>query len=125
MADRAFEKLCASDNDEIYGDDYKVEGQQITDIGNNVIITFRSLDFGSEGTYGITIKGRTPNSSNSIQIRFTDENGDQITQMVEFPQSFEHTERSFQLDAIKGKNDVSFVFMPGSRFDFDWFRFEK
>ena len=124
-AERAFDRLFAADNDEMYGDDYHIAGQRITDIGNNVILTFKKLDFGESGTSGITICGRTSNEVNSIQIRFTGADGVQNTKIVEFPQSFDHVEKMFPLDAVTGKNDVSFVFMPGSRFDFDWFRFER
>ena len=122
--DRAFDKNLPSDNDEIYGDDYSISGTRVTDIGNNVIITFKGLDFGTYAS-SVTISGRTPNDKNSIQIRYTGEDGVQQTQIIDFPHSSDYIEETFQLNTIKGKNDVSFVFMPGSRFDFDWFRFNR
>ncbi|MBR1833069.1 MAG: DUF4982 domain-containing protein [Ruminiclostridium sp.] len=121
---RAYDKLYAATNDDIYGDDYVVSGLQVTDIGNNVNISFKGLDFG-EGTESVVVCGKTPNVLNSIQLRYTGEDGIQHTQLLEFMQSELYTEQRFRLDRIAGKNDVSFVFMPGSRFDFDWFRFEK
>lgn len=123
--DRAFDKLYASDNDEIYGDAYQLSGLQITEIGNNVVLTFKELDFGNDGASSITICGRTPNTVNSVQIRCTGTDGVQRTQLVEFPQSFDYSEQKFSLDRIVGVNDVSLVFMPGSRFDLDWFRFDR
>ncbi|MCR4780834.1 MAG: DUF4982 domain-containing protein [Ruminiclostridium sp.] len=123
-ADRAFEIIRASDNDEIYGDDYRISGPRVEEIGNNVIITFKDLDFG-EGARTITISGRTTNALNSIQLRCKGENGEQSTQLLDFPQTYDFDEQGFPLEPIVGKNDISFVFMPGSRFDFDWFRFGK
>ena len=119
---RAFEHISAADNDEIYGDDYNVAGSRVTDIGNNVLITFKNLDFGS-GAKNITICGRTTNALNSIQLRYTGEDGEQHTQLLDFSQTYDFAEQGFPLEPIVGRNDVSFVFMPGSRFDFDWFRF--
>ena len=119
---RAFEHINAADNDEIYGDDYKEEGSRVIDIGNNVLLTFKGLDFG-KGTTRITVCGRTVNALNPIQLRYTGTDGEQHTQLLEFSQSYDYAEQGFPLETIAGKNDVSFVFMPGSKFDFDWFRF--
>lgn len=119
---RAFEHNAAADHDEIYGDEYSVTGSRVEEIGNNVLITFKGFDFG-EGTNNITISGRTTNALNSIQLRYTGEDGIQHTQLIDFSQSYDYSEQCFLIDPITGKNDVSFVFMPGSRFDFDWFRF--
>jgi len=122
--EKAFAKLYAADNDEIYGDDYTVSGECVERIGNNVFISFDNMDFGS-GTARITICGRTPNEVNSIQFRNTGADGVQKSQVIEFEMAEEYTERSFDISPITGVNDVSFVFMPGSNFDFSWFKFEK
>ena len=121
---RAFDKLYAAENDEAYGDAYQVSGLQITDIGNNVIITYKGLDFGEKGASKITVCGKTPNSVNSIQLRYTGDDGVQNTQLLEFTQSIDYNEQEFSLDVIMGRNDVSLVFMPGSKFDLDWLKFE-
>lgn len=121
---RAFDRLRPTDNDEMYGDDYHISGVRVTDIGNNVIITFKELDFG-DGTSSVTICGRTPNDINSIQLRYTGDDGVQQTQLLEFAQAYDYTEQTFALETIKSKNDISFVFMPGSKFDFDWFMFGR
>lgn len=122
--DRAREKLYGAEYDEIYGDDYKIAGKRIENIGNNVVIGFNGLDFGEEGVNAVTVCGRTRNAVNPIQIRYTPEGGNQITQLVEFGGCSEYGEQSFKLDKICGKvKELSFVFMPGSDFDFEWCRF--
>ena len=122
---RAYDKLYAADNDEAYGDSYIISGLQITDIGNNVMITYKGLDFGEDGAVKVTVCGKTPNALNSIQLRYTGEDKVQHTQLIEFSQSYEYVEQAFPLEPIKGLNDVSLVFMPGSKFDLDWIMFEK
>lgn len=120
---KAYQTLYASDNDGVYGDDFKTDGRRITDIGNNVVINYTQMNF-SKGANRITICGRTSNDMNSVQIRHTDESGAQHTQLIEFLHSEEFTEQHFDIERIKGKCDISFVFMPGSKFDLEWFRFE-
>ncbi len=122
--EKAFAKLYAADNDEIYGDDYTVNGECVEKIGNNVVISFNDMDFGS-GTTRVTICGRTPNEVNSIQFRNTGDDGLQKSCVIEFEKADEYTERSFELAPMIGVNNVSFVFMPGSNFDFAWVKFEK
>lgn len=46
-------------------------------------------------------------------------------QVVEAPMQKEYGERTFALEEIRGKGSITFIFMPGSCFDFGWFRFEK
>ena len=58
-------------------------------------------------------------------MRNTGADGVQKSQVIEFEMAEEYTERSFDISPITGVNDVSFVFMPGSNFDFSWFKFEK
>ena len=120
---RAFERLSPVENDEIYGDYYSISGREITDIGNNVLIKFNGLDFGS-GASSVTVCGRTMNEVNPIHLKYTGEDGVQHTQLLEFRHSFDYSEQTFSLERIVGKNDISFVFMPGSRFDFEWFSFK-
>ena len=60
---------------------------------------------------------------NQIQLRYTPAGGAQKTVLLEFQQDGGREQR-FDIPNLSGVNDVSFVFMPGSRFDFDWFRFE-
>lgn len=123
--DRARARLYASEYDEIYGDDYTVKGGVIEKIGNNVVIGFNNLDFGEEGVSRLTISGKTRNPENAVQIRYTPKGEGQITQAVNFAYSDDYSQQSFDIDKISGQTEnLSFVFMPGSDFDFEWFRFE-
>ena len=80
------------------------------------------MDFGDEGCSRIQIVGRAPKEDNPIHIRFA--NGqEEIKQVVSFPQSEDYMAVTLELENVKGKWDVSFVFMPGSCFDFESFRF--
>lgn len=121
--ERAYEKLFAAENDGLYGDDYSVNGSSVEKIGNNVVVSFSGMNF-THGTDRITICGRTPNEINSIQLQYDDASG-QKTQILEFARSEKYTEQSFAIEKISGKTDISFVFMPGSNFDLEWFRFDR
>ena len=58
--------MNAAEADSVYGDTFTKEERAITGIGNNVTITYTEMDFGEEGTAGIRICGRAPESSNSL-----------------------------------------------------------
>jgi beta-galactosidase len=105
--------------DNVYGDNYKITGDKIINIGNNVSLGFASVDFGN-GISKLTICGRTPNAVNSIRLSYGAE-----SQLLEFYQCADYTEQTFELRTITGRHDINFVFLPGSNFDFNWFRFEQ
>lgn len=108
----------------IYGDQFTITDEMITGIGNNVCITYKDMDFGEDGATRITINGHTPLFQNTIHIRFN--NGEsELKQIIEFPQSEGIIEQTFDLEPIRGKGDMSFVFLPGSNFDFKKFIFSK
>lgn len=113
---KAWLSLNAAEADSVYGDTFTKEECAITGIGNNVTITYTEMDFGEEGTAGIRICGRAPESSNSLHIRFL-QGEEESKQLVEFPMCGEYIEKEFSLTPVKGKWDVSFVFLPGSCFD--------
>ena len=113
---KAWLPLDAAEADSVYGDTFTKEERAITGIGNNVTITYTEMDFGEEGTAGIQICGRAPESSNSLHIRFL-QGEEESKQLVEFPMCGEYIEKEFSLTPVKGKWDVSFVFLPGSCFD--------
>lgn len=122
---RAEERLYGAEYDEIYGDDYVINGRYVEKIGNNVVISYTNLDFGEEGMSRVTVFGRTRNKTNPIQIRYTPVGESQITQLIEFKQTDSYEEQSFELERICGElKEISFVFMPGSDFDFGFGRFE-
>lgn len=122
---RAFDTNYTAESDSIYGDEYSVEERSVVRIGNNVIINYDALDFGEDGACAVVIRGITANPSNQVQLRYTPEGGEQSSVLLEFMHSDEPTEQRFEIPKLCGKNDISFVFLPGTKFDFTWFRFEQ
>lgn len=119
--EKAFEKLFVAQMGVIYGDSYERLAGRVEHIGNNVSFAYEGMDFGVGGTHRITICGRTPLERNTIQLRFSGE--EESTQVVEFPHSAEYTCMTFELEPVYGNNRVTFVFLPGCSFDFEWFQF--
>lgn len=118
---KAFAELHVVENKQIYGDSFTITGEAIEGIGNNVSLEYADMDFGQQGISKITICGRTPLPNNTIHVRFVGE--ESINQIVEFPHEEEYTAHTFELQPVKGLQKVVFVFLPGSNFDFQWFRF--
>ncbi|WP_067841808.1 glycoside hydrolase family 2 TIM barrel-domain containing protein [Amphibacillus sediminis] len=120
---RAFAKNKASEADHIYGDSFMIGDHAVEGIGNNVSLSFEAIDFGDQGMTKLVIYGHSPIDKNTIHVRF--ENGQsQVNQLIEFTQSEGYQERSFNLERVVGKQTVTFIFLPGSQFDFGWFKFE-
>jgi beta-galactosidase len=118
--EKAFEQLNAAEFTNIYGDSFKITGNSIEEIGNNVSIKFDDMDFGKGGFLRLQICGRTPLEKNTIQVKFS---GEEQPQIIEFVKSDEYITREFYLENATGKQSVTFLFLPGCRFDFKWFRF--
>jgi beta-galactosidase len=121
---RAFEQHCAAACDRIYGDTFEIIESRVERIGNNVSLEFDQMDFAAEGAAQLVICGSSPIDKNTIHIRFAGEEGES-NQLVDFTLSDGYEERVFPLHPITGLQKVTFIFLPGSRFDFGWFRFEK
>lgn len=120
--EKAWQELMAGEADGVFGDSFEKNGGRVEGIGNNVFLEFADMDFGTRNITGIAIKGRAHNGSNTIHIRFY--NGvEEKKQIVEFPESEEYMLQQFDLEPVSGKWEVSFVFLPGSHFDFESFRF--
>lgn len=124
MINRAFEKNYACECDKIYGDDYAVMENNAVHAGNNVSIEFYDMDFTEKGASKITISGKSNIDKNSIVILAENEKGESRG-LVVFEASDDMAERTFEIERITGKNKISFVFLPGSNFDFMWFKFEE
>ncbi len=122
--EKAYGTLFAMENNMMNGDYYEINGEAVENIGNNTDIEFKNMNFGEKGLRQITICGRSRIPMNTIHVRFTDENGVGKNQIVEFPQSEDYQELSFPLDPVYGLQKVNFIFLPGSKFDFKYFRFE-
>ncbi len=120
----AFEQNNASACDRIYGDTFTMADHGVNGIGNNVSLEFADMDFTDEGAKRLVIYGRSPIEKNTIHIRCTSQEGES-NQLVEFSYSDAYEERVFEIDKITGIQKVTFIFLPGSNFDFGWFRFEK
>lgn len=120
-ANNPFSGIPAASFENIYGDEFEISGHQVVNIGNNVVIDFGELDFG-EGATKVEIVGSTPNEINAIQIRY-DDCGVQRTALVDFLNSIDYGTQTFDIEKISGKTSLSFVFMPGTDFNFDSFRF--
>lgn len=121
--EKAFEKLFAASCDEVYGDNFVREEESVTGIGNNVTLVFDDMHFGESGAKSLSICGRSSLPVNTIHVRFTYADGTESRQIVEFAGAEEYTERSFALEPVTGDCKVSFVFLPGSSFDFQAFQF--
>lgn len=123
--ERAFDVNYTAESDSIYGDEYSISDRSVVGIGNNVIINYDALDFGEDGASAVTIRGITANPSNQVQLRYTPEGGEQTSVLLEFMHSDDVSEQRFEIPKLTGINDISFVFLPGTKFDFEWFRFEE
>lgn len=123
---KAFSQLSALDSDRITGDTFTRQKDRITGIGNNVSLEFHHMDYGEAGASRISIEGRSVNGTNTVHIKFTsaDNPEEMYTCMVEVPKTEDIALHSFTLEKrITGRQHVTFVFLPGSNFDFKSFEF--
>ena len=120
---KAFAEVSVLDNDGLYGDTFTKEADAVTGIGNNVSLEFADMDFGTKGARVLHVYGRTPLDHNTIQVRFTGEQGESSI-MAEFVHSDDYNWQSFEIPEVTGVTKVTFVFLPGCNFDFKSFRFE-
>ncbi len=119
---KAYARLDALANSRIYGDTFSLTETAVEGIGNNVSLIFEDMDFGKQGTSRIVICGRSVLSNNTVHLLFSGQGGES-KQLVEFAGAESYTEREFTLEPVSGKQTVTFLFLPGSRFDFQWFQF--
>lgn len=119
---RAWDAISARAYDAVYGDRFTLKEESVEGIGNNVSLVFREMDFGTRGFTGIAIRGKSKLENNTIHLRFEGD-GVQQRRVVEFPGSEAWTELAFPLEPVYGKQDVTFLFLPGCDFDFMEFRF--
>ncbi len=122
--ERAYSLLNAAEADRIVGDSFRLDGNAVMDIGNNVSLEFGSLNFGETGATRVTVCGRTKIESNPIQLRFRRKNGSEDIAMVNFAHSEVFSEQVFELDRLTGLYDLSVILLPGSNIDLMSFLFE-
>lgn len=120
--EKAYMTLKAVSADQMYGDSYVIQPDVVEGIGNNVSVVFEDMNF-TKQVKAIRIKGRALKGNNTIHVRFGN-GAEESKQIVEFKQCNDYEEQRFELEPVEGKWEVSFVFMPGSYFDFDEFTFE-
>lgn len=119
---RAWDAIEATACDTVYGDCYTLKEDAVEGIGNNVSLVFRAMDFGAKGLSGVVIRGKSRLENNTIHLRFEGD-GEPQRRVVEFPGADDWTELSFPLEPVFGRQDVTFLFLPGCDFDFMEFRF--
>ncbi len=127
---KAYERLCASACDRIYGDSFQKTDTAVEKIGNNVGIVFEQLDFGTDGAGRIAVRGRTLLPVQKVQIRWTADANlpgqeQKCIQMISFLHAQEYEEQVFAIEPLRGRGTLEFIFLPGSSFDFMDFQFFK
>lgn len=121
---RAWQQLTALEADEVYGDSFRRTAEGILDIGNNVSLVYGMMDFGACHEATLTLDGATPLETNPVTIRFENENGEQLTTLAQF-KGQGRSQQTFRVDVLPGVCTVSFVFLPGSQYDFYSFQFKQ
>ena len=121
---RAFIQQAAGSADRIYGDTFRRDGSAVREIGNNVTLSFDAMDFDDACKAMLKIHGSTPLNVNAITVRMTGENGKAVNEIADFAGEGGN-EQEFLVNVPGGMCNVSFVFLPGCRFDFEWFSFKK
>lgn len=121
--DKAFSKLYAAECDSIYGDSYKVDSHAILNIGNNVSILFKHMDFGNIEAKKLIICVRSKESMNSFQL-VVEGGKDVFKQMIDVPSTESFREFEISLDTpIIGNKNISLIFLPGCNLDLEWIQF--
>ncbi|AVM41753.1 glycoside hydrolase family 2 TIM barrel-domain containing protein [Fastidiosipila sanguinis] len=132
----SYQEVTMDQRVSIYGDDFTVKDKRIENIGNNVSIDLGKFNFDNGGANKIIIKGSTPLTINTIRVVMTpgidmleEQNQGIETQktieLIEFKQSDEIEEQSFNINNKSGKYKVELVFMPGSNMTLESIRFKE
>ena len=122
---REFAVNNAADADNIYGDKFTKGEKCVTEIGNNVMLDFGEFYFSEKQPSRLVISGKSLLALNSIHLILNGSEGESRI-LCEFrtDDSENYVQKSFDISGISGKQKVSFAFLPGSNFDFEYFRFE-
>jgi beta-galactosidase len=81
------------------------------------------MDFGEASECRLAIRGRTGLEINAITLRIRNGQGEETTEVANFLGSG-GAEQVFTVRIPGGLCSVTFVFLPGSAFDFEGFQFE-
>ena len=115
----------ALDADQIYGDSYSTDEDAVCGIGNNVTLQFTHMFFERAGEAVLCLDGATELDTNAVNVQITNEEGEERLSMCPFRGGAGRQEQRFQVAVPQGRCTVSFIFLPGSRFDFYGFTFGK
>lgn len=121
---RAWVQQSALKADAVYGDSFTRTEEGVLGIGNNVSLIYEGMDFGEETHARLILDAATALEENPVTIHFEREDGREITSLAQF-RGTGRGEQTFEVEVLPGLCKVSFVFLPGSQFDFYGFRFEK
>ena len=119
---RCWELHEAAGADAIYGDSYRVEGSRVLDIGNNVSLLFEGMDFADRQHVRLALTGTTPLEQTTVMVRIADAQGEEKITPCDFDGHGGETQL-FDVEVPSGLCRVTFLFLPGARFDFTSFRF--
>lgn len=122
---RAWVPQSALEADTVYGDSFTRTADGIVNIGNNVSLVYENMDFGNITSVRLTLDGTTFLPENPVTIRMQNEAGNELQELCNFKGGAARGEQTFSIRVLPGICKVSFVFLPGSQFDFYGFRFEK
>ncbi|WP_083378579.1 glycoside hydrolase family 2 TIM barrel-domain containing protein [Enterococcus timonensis] len=118
-----FQVINTNQHNYLYGDQFKEAPDGILAIGNNVTVGFYRFDFGTIGANRLRIYGQALERHNTVRLKILGVKTEE-TILLEFD-STEHAQWvEFSLPTIYGENEVEFIFLPGSNFNFYKFAFE-
>jgi len=122
---KAFDRIPFAANDHIYGDSFTVQTDAVEGIGNNVTITFDAMNFDSPATH-VNISWRTKQDKNTINMIFTDADGNETANQLTLPAQSEYGSTKLALtNPLVGNGSLSYIFLPGTDIDLEWFKFEN
>lgn len=122
---RAWVPQSTLEADTVYGDSFARTEEGICSIGSNVSLVYENMDFGDATSAELTLDAATPLPENPVTVLMQNEAGEELRELCSFRQSEGRVEQRFRVRVLPGKCKVSFVFLPGSQFDFYGFRFTK
>lgn len=121
--EKAFCEIPAGECSLVTGDAFNHTEEEITNIGNNVTIEFKSMNFGEKGASKFIICGKTLNNVNAVHLYFRTPEGE-TKQMVEFAHAETYEYQTFDITPVYGSCTLAIIFLPGTNFDLKSIRFE-
>ncbi len=120
---RAWRIIEAGSADGLYGDSFTRKNHAVLNIGNNVTLSFEQMEFEGEGRTQLVIDGETPLSMQAVTLCQQTLDGRESRKMLSFSGGQRHRQ-CFDVDILPDARQISFIFLPGSQFDFYSFQFK-